>query len=132
MKQNHKYKLCRNDIILAAVFAAAAVALAVMFFLISGRKEGNTAVITADGREYGRYSLSADRTIEISSEKGLNRVVIKDNAVHMEDADCPDGYCISRGNISKVGETIVCLPHRLVVEIRSEDDTELEFDVIAE
>ena len=132
MKHNSRYKLCRNDIILAAVLAAAAAALAVIFFLIPGEKQGNTAVITIDGQEYGRYSLSGEQTIEISSEKGQNTIVIRDDAVHMEEADCPDGYCIYRGDISRTGETIVCLPHRLVVEIISEDDTPEEFDVIAE
>ena len=133
MKRNSQYKICKNDIILAAVLAAAAVVLAVVFFLIPGEKQGNTAVITIDGREYGRYSLSKDQTIEIvDDEKGKNTVIIRDNAAHMEEADCPDGYCIYRGNISRAGETIVCLPHRLVVEIISEDNTSEEFDVIAE
>ena len=35
----------------------------------------------------------------------------------MTDADCPDKLCVKTGRISKTGETIVCLPHRVVVEI---------------
>ena len=132
MKQTSKYKLCRNDIILAAVFAAAAVILAVIFFLVPGKRQGNTLVITIDGQEYGRYSLSKEQTINIETERGINTVVIKDNAAHMEEADCPDSYCIKMGKKSNAGETIVCLPHRLVVEIVSEDNAPLEFDVIAE
>ena len=132
MKQNSKYKICRNDIILAAVLAAAAAALAVVFFLIPGKEQGNTAVITIEGREYGRYSLSVDQTIRVENEKGINTVVIRDGSAHMEEADCPDGYCINMGDKSKAGETIVCLPHRLVVEIISGENTTQEFDVIAE
>ena len=132
MKQNSKYKICRNDIILAAALAAAAAALAVVFFLVPGKKQGNTAVITTEGREYGRYSLSVDQTISIENEKGTNTVIISGGSVHMEEADCPDGYCINMGNKSKAGETIVCLPHRLVVEIISEENAAEEFDVIAE
>ena len=133
MKNNSQYKLCKNDIILAAVLAAAAVALAVIFFLIPEEKQGNIAVVTIEGMEYGRYSLSKDQTVEISNEKGHNTLIIKDSKAYMEEADCPDGYCIYRGNISTVGETIVCLPHRLVVEIISgDDDAQEEFDVIAE
>ena len=36
----------------------------------------------------------------------------------MTEADCPDGYCKRQGEISTEKETIVCLPHKLVVEIQ--------------
>ena len=35
----------------------------------------------------------------------------------MKEADCPDKYCVKQGKIKNVGETIVCLPHKVVVEI---------------
>ena len=38
----------------------------------------------------------------------------------MTEADCPDKICVNTGKISKIGETIVCLPHRVVVEIQGE------------
>lgn len=35
----------------------------------------------------------------------------------MIEADCPDHYCVDHAAIDKVNETIVCLPHRVVLEI---------------
>ena len=66
---------------------------------------------------YGTYPLNQSREIEISDDKGYNKVVIENGSVHMEDADCPDQYCVQHAAIHSSHETIICLPHELVVEI---------------
>ena len=71
------------------------------------------------------------RKIEIRNSLGENRIVIKDNMVYMEHADCPDQYCVKHKAISKTNETIVCLPHKLVVELH-EKKTEEDFDSIVQ
>ena len=40
----------------------------------------------------------------------------------MTDADCGDHTCIETGDINDVGESIVCLPHRLVLKITAEEE----------
>lgn len=84
---------------------------------VYGKTPGNQIKITADGTVYGIYSLKVNQKIEITEEWGHNHIVIKDGEAYMEDADCPDGYCEQQGKISKEKETIVCLPHKLVVEV---------------
>ena len=42
----------------------------------------------------------------------------------MKEADCPDGYCKEQGRISGQKQTIVCLPHKLVVEVIRQNDTD--------
>ena len=75
-----------------------------------------------DGKLYGEYSLSGNQTIVIDGSHGYNRVVIENGAAYVEDADCPDKYCMKYKPISKGNETIVCLPHRLVVEVTGKAD----------
>ena len=41
--------------------------------------------------------------------------------VRIKEADCDDQICVRRGWATKNGETIVCLPHKLVIEVRSTD-----------
>ena len=62
-------------------------------------------------------------------EKIYAKITKKDNAVYMSDADCPDKLCVHTGTIHKTGETIVCLPHRVVVEITGTTDT---FDAVVQ
>ena len=46
-----------------------------------------------------------------------NIIIIKDGKASMAKADCPDKICVNHAAISKKGETIVCLPHKVVVEV---------------
>ena len=79
--------------------------------------DGNQIRVTLDGKIYGTYSLSKDQTIEVKDGDFYNRIRIEDGKAYMEEANCPDGYCEEQGKISGHTQTIVCLPHKLVVEI---------------
>ena len=77
-----------------------------------------------------QLALKNDTEFDVSGyQGGTNRIVIQDNAVYMSDADCPDKLCVHTGTIHKTGETIVCLPHRVVVEITGTTDT---FDAVVQ
>lgn len=81
-------------------------------------EQGSAVNITVDGKLYGTYTLSEPQEIPIELDGRIaNVVVIEDGAAHMEDADCPDKLCVHQGAISRDGQTIVCLPHKLVVEV---------------
>lgn len=102
---------------------AAALGAAFLFFLyllLAGR-EGSTVRVVCGGRLLGEYSLQVDREIPLELENGTNLLLIRDGRVWMETADCPDGLCIRQGAVSRVGESIICLPHELVVTVEGED-----------
>lgn len=80
-------------------------------------EEGNQIQITLDGKIYGTYALSKDQTIEVKNGDFYNKVRIEDGKAYMKEANCPDGYCEEQGKISGHTQTIVCLPHKLVVEV---------------
>lgn len=81
------------------------------------KKDGEKVRITIDGEIYGEYSLSENRTITMEERLGYNRLIIEKGSAYMAEADCADQYCVAYKPISKSGETIICLPHRLVVEV---------------
>ncbi len=84
--------------------------------------------VTVDGETWGSYSLAEDREVEIRTEKGVNRLVIRDGEAYVEFADCPDGICADHKPISRTKESIVCLPHGVVITVRggeSEDGVDL-------
>lgn len=116
----NKHKL-KNDILLTAALLLVAAIAFVCFFLFG--KEGDFAVVTVDGKEIARYSLSKDMETDIiSNNGGVNTLVIKNGEAFVSSADCPDKICVSHRKICRDGETIVCLPHRLVVSIEPEKD----------
>lgn len=86
--------------------------------------EGKTVYITIDGEEYCTSRLDTDNTYIIDNEYGHNTVRIENSTVYVESADCPDKICVNHKKISKENETIVCLPHKLIVRIVGDDNGE--------
>ena len=67
------------------------------------------------------------KTIPIETEYGYNIIEIGDEKLRVIEASCPDKIDVKQGYISGIGETIVCLPNKLVIEIKGLDqDTEID------
>lgn len=113
----------KNDVILGGGILIAALLLFLVMHLTRG-EEGNQIQITVDGTVYGTYSLTIDQVIEVKENDFYNRIRIQDGKAYMEEANCPDGYCEEQGKISGRTQTIVCLPHKLVVEVLDADGLE--------
>ena len=103
---------------------------------MKNEKSSNLCVTAeVDGKEWGSWSLDKDQVIEIDTDYGHNELTIKDGAAYMTDADCPDKYCIQMGKATHTGDSIVCLPHKLVIEITSSasdaSSSDLDIDTVA-
>lgn len=55
-----------------------------------------------------------------------NIFICKDGRIQMLQSSCPDQICVHHTEISKTGESIICLPHKLVIEISGTDEDELD------
>lgn len=131
MKRNENKKKICNDIILAAVILL--IAVAGLLLMNSNKTQGDFAVVKIDGVEKHRYPLSENLTVDIvtgKEDENINILVIKDGEAFMTEADCPDGICVAHRPIKNTGESIVCLPHKIVVEIQSKDSVD-ELDAVA-
>ena len=102
----------RNDWILATAVLLAAGVLGA--YLLLGRQTASCVMISKDNEEIGTYSLKDDRVIDVGDG---NRLEIKDGAVHMLYADCPDQICVHTGWIDQEHDMIVCMPNKVVVQI---------------
>lgn len=127
-------RIGKKDLILLAVILAAALIIFGVFKL-RHQDAGAQVKVTVDGEIYGTYDLNpADgkaRTIEIKIDGNVTNVlVIADGKADVTEADCPDKLCVNQKSISATGETIVCLPNKVVVEVIG-DTEEADFDTIA-
>ena len=106
----------KGDILLGcAVLILAAAGL--IYMNLGGKKSGGTLTVTVAGEIYDTYDLAENQEISLDMDGGHNQFQIKDGVVSMMEADCPDQYCVKHAPIDKVNETIVCLPHKVVLEI---------------
>ncbi len=118
MRETSFKRHIRNDIIL--IIGMLLVATIGMLYLFVFRSGGDTVKVTVDGKLYGTYSLTKNITEDIYSGKNnehLNRLIIKNGKAYMETATCPDGICVAHAPIFRDGESIVCLPQRVVVTV---------------
>ncbi len=116
----------KATIIAAALLAAAIIGgwLGVQAWQ-NAQGEGTLTVIVHDSNgETYEFNLAEDTTQTIEVEGvGYNTVTIEAGEVYVSDADCSNHDCINQGKISKAGKQIICLPHKLWIEISSDGST---------
>ena len=118
----------KNDMILIGVILIVALAA---FGGISWYSEKNTkeaeAVVYVDGEEQGRYPLNQDTSVRVSLEDGnYNLLEIKDGQADITEASCPDKVCVDHRPVKNQGESLVCLPHKVVVEIENGEEAKID------
>lgn len=116
----------KADIILLILIVAAG--LIISFGPLAKEAGGTDVLVTLNGETYGIYSLFEDQTITVESDGHTNVIIIEDGTVRMDSATCKNQICVNHGKISLKGDSIVCLPNRVVVEIEGEGG---EADVIS-
>lgn len=109
-------KKLKNDLLLVLCLLAAA---GILWAVISiSRSPGTYALVTVDGAETARYPLSENCEVWIEGVRGgKNLLVIHDGSATVTEASCPDKICVHQGPISRSGETITCLPNRVMVTV---------------
>ena len=99
----------------------AAVAVSAVFLLLGKEKVPSpTARITRDGvllEEIDLGRVDQPYSLVLEDESGSNTVLVESGRIRVSEADCPDRICVHQGWISDSTVPIVCLPHRLMIEI---------------
>lgn len=133
------------------IFGIVMIALLFLFSLSFLGKDGGCASVFYDGQSIAEISLDSTEehyylihisgTDEVemtecakdewhdtvpSLTEEYNLLICKEGRVQMVQSSCPDKICVHHTGISKVGESIICLPHRLVVEITNGKENELD------
>ena len=104
-------------IISAAVFFAAAVIFGCILLI----KSGNASVATVKSNGNTLYTIDLSSVgepyyLDVKCESGYNKILVEKGKISVCDADCPDKICINQ-SVDGI-YPIVCLPHRLVIEVK--------------
>lgn len=128
----------RGDLLIITIVVAVALFFLVPRWLPGNESERNhiiplTADITVDGELYKTVTLTKEeQIIDIKTARGYNILRVYDYGLEMYDADCPDAVCQSFGFINKSKQSIICLPHRVMVEINGIQDVGDEPDAVVQ
>ncbi len=115
MTQHDHLRFRVGDLILIVTVLLAAALLLLGLFLLPAR--GDAVQIAVDGEVIATLPLSTDTTYVIPGVEGENTLVIEGGAAHVTAADCPDGICVGHRAISRAGQSILCLPHKVAITV---------------
>ncbi len=106
----------KDLLFIAAILLAAG--LAFLFFRPQPSESLSRAEISVDGKTAMELDLSEDQVLTVDGAGGgYNRIQVRDGAVSVLEASCPDKVCVHTGTVRYPGETIVCLPNRMIITV---------------
>ncbi len=111
----------KNDLLLIGAILLVALICFIVFSVTS--KQGNIVNISVNGKVIKSFALNENTEFEIKTGENdelINLLVVEDGYAYIKSANCPDKICKHHIKIKNIGETIVCLPHKVVISIESE------------
>lgn len=130
-KWNYKITAVLISAILCLVLGVSLAAI----FLPAVHDAGYIADIYQDGRLLAAIPLDRANMdgvdtpcrFTVTGENGcVNELEIRSGSIGMVSADCPDKLCVHQGFIDRPGLPIVCLPNKLVIQLRRVDSEEID------
>ncbi len=112
--------MSKNAKIILILLLAAAVLSAGIIFMQKNQTPSPVARITLDGeliREIPLDEVEESYSFVVDSESGSNTILVEPGRIRVSEADCPDQVCVNQGFISDGTVPVVCLPHKLMIEI---------------
>ncbi len=104
-----------NDLLLISAVLLVAAGLLLMLTLWS--RSGEAVEVTVDGKAVATLPLGTDATLTVDGIGGQNTLVIADGKASVTAATCPDKVCARHRAVSRTGERILCLPHRVIITV---------------
>lgn len=121
----------KGDIIAVAVIAVLCIALFLGLYVFNSNK-GTFVQIEQNGSVIATLPLDEDAVYNIeTNSKITNTIEIKDGEASVSYADCPDQICANHAPVSLAGESIICLPNKVVVSVVGSDGNESQPDGVA-
>lgn len=117
----------KADLYLISILVTVALLLCLGYYQ-KYQKKGDVVRICIDNQDFKTLSLEKDCEYIIPTPGHHNTLVIKNGFAYISDADCPDKLCVHQKKISHVGETLVCLPHKVIVSIEGEPSNHESID----
>lgn len=122
-------KLKKGDLIIILMLVAAVISW-LGINKLGESKDERQIVIETNGSVYKTIPMKVgmkqqDIHIELENGKYID-IVVDENGAYVSDVICPDKVCQKTGLVSRVGQSIVCLPNKVVVYIEGKSESEVD------
>lgn len=116
MKRSPELKPAKADALVVLAVLLLALALGARFWFPPAQDGALTAVVSVDGVEAERITFGNTER-EYKNNGYTVHVAVTPDGVCVDHADCPTQDCVHTGVIFRAGQSIVCLPARVVITI---------------
>jgi len=116
-------KITAGDIIIAGIIFLISSALIAHSFI---SPSGGTARIFIDNKLVDEVNLKTDNTYQYQGVVSPIIVEVSGGNLRVIDSGCPLRLCIKRGKISRLGESVVCLPNRFIAVISDGEESSVD------
>lgn len=99
--------------------------------LIVNSKKGTSVEVYVDNKLYKTIDINDEVEFKIKGKNGYNIVRVHDKGVEMVEASCPDKVCVHTGFINKPSQSIVCIPNKVTIKIKT-DKKDSHEDIISQ
>ena len=128
MNKSPELRPTKYDALVVLAVLLLAAALGARYWLAPADGGAPVAVVSVDGVEVERLAFgNVER--EYKNNGYTVHVAVTPEGVRVDRADCPTQDCVHTGTISRTGQSIVCLPARVVITLEGAADA--GYDVIA-
>ena len=79
--------------------------------------KADTVIVEYDGGAF-EMEIGENASRRVDSNGHSLTVSIENGKVFVSSADCPDKLCLHSGSIERSGETLVCLPAKVMIRIK--------------
>lgn len=115
--------LKKGDVLL--IFAVALLAGLLLAFFYLGQQAATVCVIRQSQEIVAELPLDEDCVYTVEGDY-QNVITIQDGVVTVTSSTCPNQYCVHSSAIDTAGQSIICLPNQLVVELVGDADAEVD------
>ncbi|NLI98593.1 hypothetical protein GX441_08050 [bacterium] len=117
-----KLSLKRGDAILIICFLFISLVGIVFILSIKSDREPQMIKISSEGKFF-ELPLR-DTLFQVQGPLGVTDVRINKGHVYVTKAPCPNKLCMKQGKISRNGESIICIPNKIIITIEGNRKTD--------
>lgn len=108
----------KNDIKLVVIVL---IVIVLLFSLSVFRKKANIANVYYENELILEIDLSINKTYEVDGYNGKVTIEVLNNQIRVVEENSPYHLCSKQGFVSKSGESIICLPNKIIIELPSDE-----------
>jgi hypothetical protein len=110
------YKINSSDLIIIILILV--ISTGIIFVRFGQNQQASEAFVYHQGKLLLQINMSRNDVYKLSAAN--MKIEIENRRIRVLESDCPKSMCMRKGWIQTPGDVIVCVPNKVLIEIRSQ------------